>query len=739
MTGVPNSALTGGADASGPETGGTGSGDRDRHVMDRAGLAERADVPRFVVDLVIDAGLLTPLEGEAEGERFAPDDVDMLVAARTLVGEGVAVEEMAALAMRHATNVENLIDDAIDLLKRNADRNADRAALARAVERLVPVATQLVVGHFERTLRTRAMARIGGSDTAAGAIIVAARRLRRRIDPLAVYAGAAGGQQRSVWLRPDAQMGLAGLGAVETIDPAGEDRFTRASAARAVLAARIKYHAPSDAPAPVLLGGFSFAASGAAPTAPGTGDAATGDAVIGDAATGDAGPSGGGSVAAGASRGQAVDRDEPGQGVPRRPPGWQGFGDCRLVLPELTVLDRRDGTWAMAAARVGSDGDEEAARAELERRLSDLEQRADALSDVKQRDPALSARSGASPGHAARAACADDGDGVLPVDRQASPGPAARAARAGSGEAAGPNGSLHGSGNDGDYLDLVASAVAAIGRGELHKVVLARTLTLDIDVDTVAALDLLRRRNPTCAVFAFAAGDSTFLGATPEELATLKGSRLHTTALAGTAPRGESGDADERLAAGLLVSTKNRSEHRFVVEGITAALAGLGLVDPAPSEPGVLKLSHLQHLRTPITASVQRRRTGASDMDVVRVAGVLHPTPATGGAPTAAAMDFIARHEGFDRGWYAAPVGWCDLEGNGELGVALRSALVEPGRIQLFAGAGIVADSVPADELAETSVKLGTLLDVVIGPDPTLAAEACPESPAAAPPSCRFA
>ena len=598
-------------------------------ALDRVGLAERAGVPPFVVDLVIDAGLLVPLQDGGDGERFGSDDVDMLVAARTLVGEGVAVEELAALAMRHATHVEDLIDDAIDLLKRHADRSDDRTTLDATVRRLVPVAARLVVGHFERTLWSRAMARINGSlGPAAGTIVVAARRLRDRIDPLAAYAAAGAHSQRSVWLRPDARMGLAAIGAAEAIEPVGHDRFSGASAARAVLAARIRRYGPGDAPAPVLVGGLSFAPASST-----------------DHAT-------------------PAPEGRPG-------PAWDCFGDCRLVLPELTVIDRPDGTWVQAATRVGRDGDEAAAEAELEERLASFE--VEPLATLT--DAAL----GQS------------------TDRS-------RADRRAVGA---------GTDTDDDYLAHVASAVAAIGRGELQKVVLARTVALDIELDAVAVLDLLRRRNPTCAVFAFTNGDSTFLGATPEELVTLNGPWLHTTALAGTAPRGDTPDADERLAAELLASTKNRSEHRIVVDGITEALAELGLVDPAPAEPGLLQLSRLQHLRTPITARVQRRRSGVSDMDVLRAAGVLHPTAATGGAPTEAALRFISEHEGFERGWYAAPVGWCDLEGNGEIGVALRSALVEPGRTHLFAGAGIVADSVPADELEETSIKLRALLDVI--------------------------
>ena len=625
MVGVPDSAAA--ADA--PHTG---------LVLDRAGLAARAGVPAFVVDLVIDAGLLTPLDNGANGERFGADDVEMLTAARTLVGEGVAVEELAALAVRHATNVENLIEDAIDLLKRHFDRERrDEAALVASVNRLVPVATKLVVGHFEKTLWARAMARLRDEPApAARAIVVKARRLDRRVDPLAVYASASAERHRSVWLRPDEGLGLAAIGAVEAIEPVGGDRFSAASAARAVLEARIRRDATPDAPAPVLVGGFSFT-----PTADRPEDSALSDN--------------------GAGPGDSAGRDDAGQD-PSLGLRWDGFGDCRLVLPELTVIDRPDGTWVLAATRVGSDGDEAAATAELEQRL-------DAF--------------GSEPPASLPAAPTTEADG----DRAC--------------------------GRDDQYRALVGAAVGAIEQSRLQKVVVARTFGVDGELDAVAVLDRLRRGNPACATFAFTSGSATFLGATPEELVKLDGSRLHTVALAGTAPRGDGPEAEERFAAGLLASAKNRSEHRFVVDGIIDALSGLGLVDPAPAEPGLMRLTRVQHLRTPITARVQRRRTGASDMDVLRAAGVLHPTAAVGGAPTDTALEFIAGHEGFDRGWYAAPVGWCDLDGNGELGVALRCALTGPDGTHLIAGAGIVADSDPDDELEETSMKLRALLDVL--------------------------
>ena len=637
-----------------PDSAAAAEADQAGLLLDRAELAERADVPAFVVDLVIDAGLLAPLDNGSEGELFGADDVDVLAAARTLVGEGVAIEELAALAMRHVTNVENLIDDAIDLLKRHVKRDSpDRAALVASVNRLVPVATKLVVGHFERTLWARAMARVADDPAiAAGAILVRTRRLDRRVDPLAVYASAGSDRLRTVWLRPDQGVGLAAIGEVEAIEPTGNDRFSAASAARAVLAARIRREVPSEGPAPVLVGGFSFTANR-------------------EAAGNDSQPP------------SANDSTSPHRG-----PSWRGFGDCRMVLPELTVIDHEDGTWVLAATRVGSDGDEAAAEAALDRQLAAFE--AEPL-------PATTGRAGRADRAAALVECDRDDYCIKHGAPAMNDGAAA----------------LVECDRDDYYEALVSEAVSAIGRGAFHKVVLARTLMIDRVLDVVAVLDRLRHRNPACATFAFSAGETTFLGATPEELVTLDGSRLHTVALAGTAPRGDTPEADERLADGLLASAKNRSEHRFVVDGITSALTGLGLVDPAPAEPGLMRLDSVQHLHTPITAEVQRRRTGASDMDVLRAAGVLHPTAAVGGTPTGAALEFIARHEGFDRGWYAAPVGWCDLDGNGEMGVALRCALSGPEGACLFAGAGVVADSRPAEELEETAYKLRALLDAI--------------------------
>lgn len=659
-------------------------------TLDRAELAEAAGVPAFIADLVIDAGLIAPVEpaaadtapaepaksaaadadpaefaaaetvpaGPNESERFDPAAVAMLAAARTLVDEGIAVEELAALAMRHATHVESVVDDAIELFERHRRRDGrDPTGLSATLHRLAPVVTDLVAKHFERTLMARALSRGGdaaGPAAGAGAVVVCSRRLDRRVDPLAVYA-AADDFHRSLWLRPDAGAGMAAVGAVEVLEPSGPDRFSAASAARAVLAARVRRHGSASAPAPVLLGGFSFR-----------------------------------------------------PGADPRPPDWTGFGDCRLVLPELTVIDRPDGTWVQKAARIGPDGNESIAVAALDRELAELDFTAAAASlDRELADSDLSPVTPVREPSRSLGGVGDRADRGADIARPRPP-------TLDSAEGLAPD-----SAEDPAYLELVSRGIAAVDRSELDKVVCARMLVLGPGPGPVAVLDALRRRNPNCAVFAFTAGAATFLGATPEELAVLDGHRLGTSAVAGTAPRGADDAEDARLADQLLASAKERAEHRFVVEAVTAGLEGLGLVDPTPTEPEILALANLQHLRTPITSRVRQRSSGVNDMDVLRVAGVLHPTPATGGAPLDSALAFIETHEVFDRGWYAAPVGWCDLDGNGELRVALRSMLAADDGLRLFAGAGVVAGSAPEGELAETSVKLRALLDVLedLAPD----------------------
>ena len=140
-----------------------------------------------------------------------------------------------------------------------------------------------------------------------------------------------------------------------------------------------------------------------------------------------------------------------------------------------------------------------------------------------------------------------------------------------------------------------------------------------------------------------------------------------------------------------------------MIDAIKSSLASLGADIRHPDEPGVRTLRHVHHLHTPITASLTTRR------HVLELAEALHPTPAVGGTPTRAAMQWIAERE-VARGWYSSPVGWFDLDGNGEFAVAIRSGVLAGERAHLYAGAGIVAGSAPDREIAETDTKLRAML-----------------------------
>ena len=245
----------------------------------------------------------------------------------------------------------------------------------------------------------------------------------------------------------------------------------------------------------------------------------------------------------------------------------------------------------------------------------------------------------------------------------------------------------------------------AVGRGRVDKVVLARRVDLEADraVDVAATLRRLVASAAESTVFAIARGDAVFLGATPERLVRTAGRDATTAAIAGSAPRGADVSEDDALAAGLLASEKEREEHAVVVRMLRDSLAPLcDALEIAPS-PRVIRLRTVQHLCTDFTARLSDRS------GILSLVGVLHPTPAVGGQPRGTALDLIRDQEGIDRGWYAAPLGWVDRDGDGEFVVALRSGVVRGHRAALFAGCGIVADSDPGREWDESRMKLRAL------------------------------
>ncbi len=254
----------------------------------------------------------------------------------------------------------------------------------------------------------------------------------------------------------------------------------------------------------------------------------------------------------------------------------------------------------------------------------------------------------------------------------------------------------------------VEESLDAIRVGAVSKVVLARTLDVDVDADLVLVAMRLWEANPgTHAFFFQPEAGAALVGAAPETVATLRDGVFHATAVAGSIRCGDTPREQAELAARLLASDKERHEHRIALDDMVARLATVTHQIRTDPQPHVLTLARIQHLETEIRASVP---AGTGVLDLVRL---LHPTAAVCGLPRDAALSFLAGAEPFHRGWYAGPVGWMDGEGNGMFAPALRSAVLHDCVWRLFAGAGIVEGSVPSLEWEETAMKFKPVLEAL--------------------------
>jgi menaquinone-specific isochorismate synthase len=254
------------------------------------------------------------------------------------------------------------------------------------------------------------------------------------------------------------------------------------------------------------------------------------------------------------------------------------------------------------------------------------------------------------------------------------------------------------------WEQAVAEAVTAIKAGSLRKVVLARDVfaIADEPLDARVLLQRLARRYPDCFTFAC----DGMVGATPELLVSRDGRQVSALVLGGTLPRGADPEQDLALGEELLASAKNHEEHAYAVVSIREALEPLCETLDVDARPSLLKFPNLQHLGTRVRGTLAAGGDQATPKSALALAAAVHPPAAVCGTPTAVALDLIRELEHMDRERYAGPVGWVDADGNGEWGIALRSAQLSGRTARLFAGCGIVAGSEPAAELAETLVKL---------------------------------
>ena len=335
---------------------------------------------------------------------------------------------------------------------------------------------------------------------------------------------------------------------------------------------------------------------------------------------------------------------------------WANFPDARFIFPRVQVTHTADGPWLTVNA-VGPSATPSAVEAKL----------------TAERDRLLSS---------SETAAATPRPGI--TDRRRTTTPTS-------------------------WRQAVRNAVERIDAETLRKVVLAQALEADLGSELAVGdlLDRLSEKYPDCTRFLVepdSEPSAAFFGATPERLVSLRGRTVETDALAGTTGRGETPAEDEWLAEELLADEKNVHEHELVAETIREQLTPFA-ASVSVGQRTVKRLATVQHLHTPITAEL------TDDTHVLDVVEALHPTPAVGGLPPTHALETIRETEPFDRGWYAAPVGWIDAAGNGTFAVGLRSAVATHRRATLFAGVGVVGDSDPDTEWDEVELKFRPILD----------------------------
>ncbi|MBW8349240.1 isochorismate synthase [Bacillus sp. IITD106] len=261
------------------------------------------------------------------------------------------------------------------------------------------------------------------------------------------------------------------------------------------------------------------------------------------------------------------------------------------------------------------------------------------------------------------------------------------------------------------WVRSVEEIVHVLKTTDVKKVVFARKLLLEFEDNAQSSyvIKQLIEQQPTSFIFALEVDDYCFLGASPERLIKKTGDDVLSTCLAGSIGRNHNEEEDQKLGEMLLKDHKNLFEHELVVSMVEDALKPYCAEINIPKEPTLMKTPDIQHLYTPVTGKAN------NDFSILNVVEKLHPTPALGGVPTKAALKIIRDKENMDRGFYAGPIGWTDYLGNGEFAVGIRSGLLNGNKAYLYAGCGLVPDSVAEDELKETRIKFQPMLKATGG------------------------
>lgn len=261
------------------------------------------------------------------------------------------------------------------------------------------------------------------------------------------------------------------------------------------------------------------------------------------------------------------------------------------------------------------------------------------------------------------------------------------------------------------YLAAVTTARDAVKSGVIEKAVIARDIAVTSDEPIDIHGVLLRLKASFGSSYRYCINN--MVGASPELLVEIDGNIVRSRPLAGTTPRTGDPDTDARLAAQLKASEKNQIEHRVVINMVHDTLLPHCSYLDWEAEPSIVTVANVQHLGTYLEGALTEPTP-----HILELVRALCPTPALGGSPTAEAIDLITQHEGLHRGFYGGAVGWVNATGNGTFAVTIRCAEFSSDRTsaRLFAGGGIVADSEPLSELAETQAKFQAMLSAIIRP-----------------------
>lgn len=256
------------------------------------------------------------------------------------------------------------------------------------------------------------------------------------------------------------------------------------------------------------------------------------------------------------------------------------------------------------------------------------------------------------------------------------------------------------------FCEKIELATKKIANSDLEKVVLARQIKMraDVDFDPRLIITELIDSQPGSYIFSV----NSFIGASPELLVEKFSRTISLLPMAGTRKRHARAGDDDIDVADLQTNAKDLSEHAFLIENILSKLKDVAYDIAASPSPKVIRLPHVSHLTTPISASV------TNDVDLLKLVNLLHPTPAVGGTPLNLALDTISELENFDREIYGAPVGWIDSNGDGQCAIALRCAKLDGKIATLYAGVGVVLESDPENEFDETQAKFGPMRDALL-------------------------